>query len=375
MAFKFLKFMFLIFVFTASNIWAENNKKYTKSEKKSQIGHPLCNIQKGYNYPGIYRTCNNYNFYIKTNYIYWQPLEDKLQAGYRDSGLTTPNLSERLDFDTDYSSGFKIGLGYSSKHDDWDYFVQYTYLRPNKSHTYQMQNSNFVFFTSTWFGSNNSASGNNIENQKIFAKWDMDFDKLVFEIARVAYYGQYLLLRPFMGIDAHWITQDYRINYRDIEIPIDAFSFRKNKLWALGPRIGLDTNWYLTKNFRILADIALSLSFSSIKISGDGLNKLQTTPVSTLPYSIKRYKDYILRHAGEFILGFGWGSYFYCDRYHFDLTIAYEGQYYSSTNYLHDDLILDHGSTIPRIVGNIGTILTATDLVLHGLNISARFDF
>jgi hypothetical protein len=72
-------------------------------------------------------------------------------------------------------------------------------------------------------------------------------------------------------------------------------------------------------------------------------------------------------------MGLGWGSYFDKKNWHFDLSASYEFQYYWNQNfmkYLYDttkDADLMHGEGTQK--GKI------KDLVLHGLTITAKFDF
>ena len=72
------------------------------------------------------------------------------------------------------------------------------------------------------------------------------------------------------------------------------------------------------------------------------------------------------------MIGLGWGSYFCSDKWHFDLSVAYEAQRYSQTNYMAQEaqmLNIDSDRSISSGLVKPG------DNFLHGLTVTARIDF
>ena len=89
------------------------------------------------------------------------------------------------------------------------------------------------------------------------------------------------------------------------------------------------------------------------------------TGVQTCALPISKVEKDILRDVEELQIGLGWGSYFTSDKWHMDLSVAYEVQRYSHTNYM---------SYYSQIA--LGAIeVKSGDTYLHGLTLAARFDF
>jgi len=176
-----------------------------------------------------------------------------------------------------------------------------------------------------------------------------------------------LSFRPFIGASGHWFDQKYDFVLNPANIPSGAnyiLGEIKADSWAIGPRFGMNTNWIISNGFKVFGNAAFNLMYVSNKFSGIVNEQI----IINQNYRINKTTIKSLRHVDELMLGLGWGSYFANDKTHFEILAAYELQYYSHTNYFMEHII---------DVTNVNVIENSKpgDLYLHGLTLSARFDF
>ncbi|NGX30359.1 MAG: hypothetical protein K940chlam4_01205, partial [Candidatus Anoxychlamydiales bacterium] len=356
------------------------------NETKSEFdrGYPICEdtFKKGYNAAGRIDVCGKIDTFVTASFIYWEVLSDQIDIGVLESNATSNDRNiQILKFDEDYEPGFKVGFGTHFKHDNWDIFAEYTRLHgsENTSLDIDLQDSTSAY-RDFWFIDHLLVSTADRFTTPIQSNWKMHLDKIDLELARSYYIGTNLVFRPFAGGSAHWLDQNYGHqfsflpNLADPNIIISNNLSLNNDSWALGPRFGLNMNWFFFKNFRLFGRGSIDIMFASNKISGShvvtAIGAFGPINPSLNPNLIKD-KKYIVRDVEDFSIGLGWGSYFRSDKWHFDLTASYEVQRYSHTNYMssYDQTF---GSTQFQ---DFTKQVKPGDLFLHGLTVSARFDF
>ncbi|NGX34171.1 MAG: hypothetical protein K1060chlam1_00521 [Candidatus Anoxychlamydiales bacterium] len=344
---------------------------YEKSrDKLYDQGYGICEdiLPEAYNAPGRIDICKDIDLYVTGNFIYWKPLLDQVEIGItRFEDTSGENIFfEDIKFITDYKPGFKVGFGYNfSHHDNWHIYSQYTRLHETKSINFVPTRpsgiTSGVFYpTNIGFPVTGSIPGSDINTT-----FKIELDKIDFELGRVYYIGANLITTLFAGATCHFLDQSYDQFVINIPSSVDFKTFFKNDSWAIGPRLGLETKWIFYRGFRLFANGAFSLMFSENDMSG--LFVVFTSPVVTRNY--KKVKKEIIRDVEELAIGFGWGSYFVNDKLHIDLSVAYEAQRYSHTNYMNYYSHLVNTGISSTFLEKPG------DAFLHGLTVSARLDF
>jgi len=335
-------------------------------------GHEICPdvLPKAYNAPARINICNGWDTYVTASYILWEVLGDQLNIGVILDRRNVPYTFDIEKFNFNYESGFKIGLGQHFDRDNWDLYAEYTRLHGKISRSLNIPFDPLVIFETPWLPlrteivSLKATQGNQISGP-IRASWKMDLDKIDLELGRYYYVGTHLLFRTHTGATVHWLDQNYKIDFTLIPAPDFGYNYQdiKTDSWALGPRIGIDLKWMISKGFRCFLDAALDLTFASNKTSGI----TQTDFFVIDSYVLLQSKDYIIRDVEQLRLGLGWGKYFDFDKSHVDISVAYEAQRYSHTNYM--------SQYIPNIDPDYPIQTKPGDLFLHGLTLSARIDF
>ncbi|NGX40421.1 MAG: hypothetical protein KR126chlam4_00243 [Candidatus Anoxychlamydiales bacterium] len=331
------------------SVGESENQNYIQDEQICRDDLPV-----GYNAPGRINICGGIKSFITADFIYFEEFSDQLDLGTVNITSPTPQEFEILKFKTDYQPGFKVGVGTYFKRNDWDLFAQYTRLHKTKNTLFDPSSKTGTFNTS-WFHTNVSQFTLSTITTDIKSTWKIDLDKIDLELGKSYYLGKNLIARPFISLSGHRLDQRYDLSLTTTQL---YSSSSKNDSWSIGPRIGFSTNWILYKRFNFFGHVALSLLFAENEISGSGDENLVT-------YNVKKVDENTLRNVEEFKLGFGWGSYFTHDKWHFNLSAAYEAQRYSHTNYM------SYASQINLEANEV----KPGDLFLHGLTASARFDF
>ena len=339
---------------------------YEKSRNKPyEQGYEICEgaLPKAYNAPARIDICDGIDAYVTASFIYWKPLGDQLDLGVAITVTDTPDTIKAIKLTTGYEAGFKIGLGTHFSHDDWHLFAQYTRLNGTNSSSFvPTVGATGIFYTSWYLQDISNASAFSFTDIPLGVKgsWKVEIDKIDLELGRAFYVGTNLITTPFVGASGHWMDQNYRLTLTDNQTSGGGLYdvFYKNKSWAIGPRFGLETKWIFYEGFRLFGYGAFALMYSENDMSGN------STEADTA-YTTTKVEEINLRDVEELQIGLGWGSYFTSDKWHMDLSVAYEVQRYSHTNYMsyYSQLALGALEVNPG------------DTYFQGLTLTARFDF
>lgn len=324
----------------------------------------------GYNAPSRTAVQRCWDVYSTASFIYWNPTQENMELGIvsNTSNASYAVNGNIVNLDFKYQPGFKVGLGMNLDWDHWDTYLEYTWLRGNhKTHTSLTPSGTKILYP-TWQIPDASAPKyyDGKEN------WQLHMDLLDLELARHYSVGTQLSFRPYFGARAAWIRQDIHVDYLNVtSIALsrkNVYIIEKSHSWAVGPRIGLTSDWMLGKCFKIYGDGSLdilytqytNLSFSQKATSANG------TVISGSLYSIKQKDDHHLRAHLDLELGFGWGTYFADNKWHIDFIAGYEYQVFFNQNMFRSFV---DDQALGKAISPHG------NLYIHGLTATARLDF
>lgn len=149
--------------------------------------------------------------------------------------------------DFDWNSGVRAGISYTLPHDFWDTRVYYTWyhtsganrLAPSDGRVIQSQ------FIATDFLLSLPLFPLAFHEAKI--KWNVLYNMFNWDVGRVCSLGNYLSLRPYLGIQGGWIRQKidaYWIASNTL-IPYNARQYLEHGFWGIGPEAGVNSQWKL----------------------------------------------------------------------------------------------------------------------------------
>lgn len=349
-----------------------------------------------YNAPyGVDLLCQ-WDIFLKGSFIWLEAKEENLSLGTiyttQTTGGSPPDgsppplgVSRAIsEFGFEYKPGFKVGLGINFDCDNWELYAEYTYLHPSVSTSISpftaYVDANDVLTVSQIIPAGFGYSQNDNFYNGATGNWDLKLDLADLELARQYYVGRCLTFRSFGALRAAWIRQDYTAEYQgynqtnDLAQSVTYKQTANTKSWAIGPRVGVDAKWLFCGGFRFFGNTSGSLLFTKYTKVSENSARLVTTIATgaqvIIPQDTARFTSdpCYVRPQAEMTIGAGWGDYFFCNKWYFDLEVGYTFNVFWNQNMFLETLVTNTSAQLP-------TKVKGGDLSLHGLVVTARLDF
>ncbi|QVL56860.1 MAG: MOMP family protein [Simkaniaceae bacterium] len=298
--------------------------------------------------------------YLEADFIYWEVKEDGLE--YISSGygmLDNPVTSRGKIYFPDFkkSPGFRVGVGLNLAHDGWDVFLRYTWLYS------RAKDSQEGSFSPIWTHSPNPLLS---EVTHASVDWKIHLDVLDLEWGRNFYISRFLTLRPYFGLKGYWSDQNY-VNQNQGILFIDNQTMNRGSqltkydqdAWGIGIRFGINTAWYLVRNWSVFANVAFANEWSRFDLKRRDIGTNLDQGVEALLVHT-RLKDYYMVPIIELATGVRWEMWFNDDSYHALIQAGWEEQVWFDMN---------------RMAGVFDDTSGRGYLQLQGLTFKFRFDF
>ena len=259
------------------------------------------------------------------------------------------------DFDWDFA--FRLGAGYNFKRDGWDIGLNWLHLHTDAIDRKLVGTDKVLFpvwtapFLANPFVFNASA------NLKI------KLNLLDLELGRAFYVSKHLVIKPFGGLIAAWVDQDYKVEYSDSPNIFQDAHKMENNFSGTGLVAGGRSRWFLGKSFSIYGDVLGALMYGEFQLSHDEfLTQPQQAPID---FDFDQ-KFHLTRALVNFALGLRWEENFSQGRYRAAVQLGYEFFLFFGQNQLFRFVDSQNQGAV---VSNQG------DLTLQGGVFSAHFDF
>jgi hypothetical protein len=329
-----------------------------------------------YNAPKFYDLKCCWDMFVTGSFVYAQAKEENLT--YAESRLTDSSGTNTVITDSfstlsyDFEPAFKVGLGFVVGCDNWDFYAEYfRYHASVGSGSFSAPNdTNEVAVRTCWYLNPFSSLAVEDGAGAISANtsWRLNLDSVDFNLRRRYFVGQCLVFQTAVGLRARWIDQKQDTTYQAVSESNGTTTVVVNNSsdsWGIGPRAAIDTEWYFCGAFRFFGNAGMSIlytDYDSIK-SNATRDVTDISVPSSESYSSSR--DFcFLRPDASIALGLGWGDYWCCNDWFFDLAVSYEFHTLWNQNVLPQ---LNDCSQDPSSFFG--------DLYIHGLVITARLDF
>jgi len=235
--------------------------------------------------------------------------------------------------DFHFAPGFKVGLGLTFKHDGWDLYSRYTWLNAH-SHTHATAQPK-TGLVSTFPFSATGASGFPYNTASV--KWEQEFSVLDLELGRNFFISKRLTLRPHVGLKSDWIEEEFHEHYfLQVNTSIlDTSVHRKENVWGIGIRGGLNSVWHFVKSFGLYGDITVTALWSDFHTSLKEHFIEKTSNQSLDLDSVNTHqKIQQVMPVLETGLGFIYQHWFHQERHLFFAKAGWEGQIWFDYNQL-----------------------------------------
>lgn len=246
-------------------------------------------------------------------------------------GSTSSNDLRQVDFDWD--PGFRIGLGYGLKHDQWDTQAYYTHFHTRGfDHVSNGPGTVHSAFLGNFYIDNSSGAGlSGPAYQSASIDWTIHFNMFDWELGRNFWVSKSLALRPFLGVKGGSIDQSIHTKWHNPALSGSAFFQEgrenlENNFWGIGPEAGLNTKWNLcakkAQTFNLFGDFSGAIMWGHWSF-GDRFKNDIGQQVSVRLKNIKSGASMV-----RAFMGFGWETNFNQNRYLLSTKLGYEMQFW-----------------------------------------------
>ncbi len=317
-------------------------------------------MEPAHNAPYCYSLRCAWDVTLYGDFLYWQAREDHLEYGVTTSGnaSSAPIDGEVLGIDFGWYPGMRVGLGCTTKEDNWSYMLEWTHLVSHNNTTTSAPDNQIILPTrlhpDLFLENVNRASTS-------FRCIYNTFDAL---LGRAYFVGKKVIFNHSFGVRGFWIWQTLNTEYENFAESSVARSKENYDSWGIGPRYFFNSKWMISEGFRLFTKSAFSLLFTSYYPEQKQTASNPGFPVQS--FSVKYVKEnYQIRPNAEAALGFGWGSYIDRNNWYIDFSLAYEFHYWWGQN------------ALPYFVNDIanGNFVTLGDLALQGISVRMSLDF
>ena len=309
-----------------------------------------------------------WDVFFTGNFTYWSASQENLELGLI-SDVPSGSFSfngAMVEQNFDFAPGFQFGVGTNTGYDNWDFYSQYTWFRNTDTVTTSLDTTSTQRLYPMW-GKPNGTSARYFYGQE---KWKLSMDFVDIELGRSCYAGTALTLRPSLGLRGAFIRQYLNTSYLNEAsslIAHNVYIAQKSHSWGVGPKASLYSSWMLGQGVRLYGNGSTDILFTrytTVNTHQKSTNTAGSVIAGGITDVNETDVDYVRTHL-DLEIGFGWGTYFYANQYHFDISAGYDFQVFFNQNMFRgfsDDASFN--SSLPH-----------GDLFVQGLTVSARFDF
>lgn len=278
--------------------------------------------------------------------------------------------------DLDWDWGLKAGFGINLPHDGWDLGVEYTYFASNST------------------DASTKAPPSALQPLRLYSTmlaikaksfFDLDYQNVDINLGKSYFLSQKLFVRPFVSVKSCWLDLDQNITYtasslNDFLFPgtertagHDFKSKNSSNFWGIGPRIGVNSKWFLGHGFSLFSDIAGSLLYGYFQT-----HYYEKIPPNNVQFAdggvIKnRYKFHLFVPFVQMYGGLAWQGYVNHDKQYITLRFGYEVQYYWRAN----QMVYTEDFSNPAGAFNTRAAFDnlSEDVMLYGITGEFKLDF
>lgn len=221
---------------------------------------------------------------LGAEWLYWQIQQDNMSyVSRQDLNVANSNafIYEVVEPSFDFTSGFRVNIGYELPADTWEMSVVYTYVPSKSGKKREAATDDFAIIPQGNSPLIANLINNPIENPTIEffeQNWDLAVNNIDFDFARTIHFNDSISIRPHAGFRSMWYTEKQRL-YAQVEEDIyNDFSFSvakgKNKFTGYGIEAGIWGSWMLGCNISVIGHLGGSVMFSKFTVTNQIIETL-----------------------------------------------------------------------------------------------------
>lgn len=285
-----------------------------------------------------YDCCEMPDYVVYADFLYWQANVQGLEyarTGYQ-FGLNPESITEQGKLYSpgcEWTPGFRVGAIVDLGCCEWDFFAQYTWLRPDSSCSVEGP----AFLEPTILSDLILDLITPFENASAHANFKIDFNVLDFGLGRTFNVNECFVFRPHFGFKATWQKLHYDVTYRRVEdsVVVENIIQASQDFDGIGLRAGFDAAWKFSPCFSILGKFALSSLYSDIDAprQDNTITPVIGGPTENVVIGLTKNDVCTLIPVLELFLGIRWDT-TVCDCYDMYVQIGWENQVWFDYNNL-----------------------------------------
>lgn len=317
---------------TASLHAVSESKVNNLNERLGRLEKKVNRIEKAHAPAGINHPDNVSNVHIYGDFVFLYAQENGLPYGVlaeRDDTGNTDLPKEILYPDFRFLPGFRVGIGFNSGLDDWNFYLDWLHLhgkaRDSKSTAALSFDPNSTNILNPWSG----LLDNNFANFA-FGRWKIDLNQVDAEVARNYWASSNMALKPSLGVRGTRLDTRYFIhNTRedaDNSSPYDEKIHLNQDLKGVGPVAKLGIEWAFNEYVSFLGNLGLALLYADYDITVED-DLLEVNSDTTT--SLKLTNDFYSAQAViDLVAGFRFGYWFNRNTSRVSLFLGWEEHLY-----------------------------------------------
>lgn len=309
--------------------------------------------------------------------LYWHAKAGGTEFAYSDQDprAQLPIRGRTRDIDFKWDWGLRVGAGYKFEHDSWDLKAQYTWYDTGGSDSTRAGSNNSVIplrGSSTIVATAMNSSQQFLYCSSAKSQYDFDYSAIDLELGRAYFISGKLSFRPHWGLKTAWFDQEQVVRYAggivDAATP-NELGLEGNTVhikddcdfWGLGPRVGIDSKWYLGYGFSLFGNVAGALLFGHFDV--EHKERYSANADSRIKLSANRHA---FSPTAQMQLGLRYDKCIHDNTQHIGVGLGFEGQYWWRQNQM---LKIDDAHRVLKCERY------SEDVSMHGLTLEIQWDF
>lgn len=261
--------------------------------------------------------------------------------------------------------GFRVGVGYTFEHDDWDAQLQYTYFNNTFSAVTQAgNNDSLTTLRAPSFIVSGSTSDTLSNAEKATSQFNLWLNNLDLTLGRNYFVSANLALRPFIAVQTAWMDLKQDTQYTggttgSLLANNTIILQEKSDFWGMGPEFGLNSRWVLGNGISFFGLIQGALLYGNFDVD----YKSWFSPNTVRNYvGINGDKHGFVPNA-RFNIGLRYDTYLEKNTQHLMIALGYDSQHWWGINQMLD------------FVTQRELNYTDGDIGMQGVTLEVRWDF
>lgn len=274
------------------------------------------------------------NFDIFGNFILWTAQEAGADCWAEEITSVDSNSSNNIhEVHFGFDPGYRLGIGYKMKHDQWNTKLYYTWFR-TRGRAYISGATGAVHstFLGNFYVDNPIGLGlSGPAYQKAGIIWKIHFNMLDWDLGRKFCAEKPVVIELFLGVKGGWIDQAIYSTWQNPNLSIFFEPFKigreniENNYWGIGPKAGINTKWNLYNSkskFYLLGNFSEALMWGNWSFVDEYKNDI-SQQVSIDLQNIRSGSSMM-----QTFMGVGWENNIRHDRCRFSVKLGYEMQFW-----------------------------------------------